>query len=236
MKVVNPELFTIGHPSTWEVEQKHVGQQKNRIVIVRNFFKYPDDVKAYAESVDYVSTLQGEYTNLPGYIHYMSTHKRPLYEPMKYICTQFFEGSREIMKTPDESRFGFQIYDVQEKCRYQSLYPHTDEVRYAAVLSFNTEDDYDGDDNGTAFFRSEETGEESTLYDKNYRAKRLLNTVQAKVQFDPSKVKHKEWTKYHVEPHEYNKLIVYEGNLWHSLNFTQTKWNANRMTFNGFIR
>ena len=73
---------------------------------------------------------------------------------MKFICSKYFEGSSEIMRFPDETRFGFQIYDMQEKCRYQSLFPHTDEVRYAGVLSLNTEDDYDGDDNGTSFFRS----------------------------------------------------------------------------------
>ena len=236
MKVINSELFAIAHPSAWEVEQKHIGNHKNRIVIVSNFFKYPDEIKAYAQSIDYTATYQGEVTNLPGYIHYMSIHKRSIYEPMKFICSKYFEGSNEIMRFPDETRFGFQIYDMKEKCRYQSLFPHTDEVRYAGVLSLNTEDDYDGDDNGTSFFRSEETGEETTLYDKNYRAKRLLNPVQAMVNFDPSQVKHKEWTRYHIEPHEFNKLIMYEGNLCHSIHFQQKKWNASRMTFNAFIR
>ena len=42
MKVINSELFAVAHPSAWEVEQKHIGKHKNRIVVVRNFFKYPD--------------------------------------------------------------------------------------------------------------------------------------------------------------------------------------------------
>lgn len=236
MKVIDPKIFNVSHPSAWDVEQKHIGKHKNRIVIVRNFFQYPEDVKAYAKSIDYVSTLNGEYTNLPGYVHYMSTHKKFLYEPIRYICSNFFDGSSEIMRFPDETRLGFQVYDINEKCRYQSLYPHTDEVRYASVLSFNNEDEYDGDNNGTAFYRSLETDEECTLYDKNYRSKRLRNTVQALVNFDPSRVKLKEWERYHIEPHEFNKLIMYEGNLWHSIYFDQTKWNSHRMTFNAFVR
>ena len=112
MKVIDRKLFAVAHPSNWEVEQKHIGNHKNRLVIVKNFFQYPDELKAYAQSIDYVSTYQGEVTNLPGYIHYMSIHKKALYEPIKYVATKYFEGSGEIMRFPDETRFGFQIYDM----------------------------------------------------------------------------------------------------------------------------
>ena len=51
MKVINSELFAVAHPSAWEVEQKHIGKHKNRIVVVRNFFKYPDEVFLFVSYV-----------------------------------------------------------------------------------------------------------------------------------------------------------------------------------------
>lgn len=236
MKVINEELFAINPSTAWDVQKKHIGHHKNRIIIIGNFFKNPYDVKLFAQSTEYASTLNGEYTNLPGYIHNIGIFRKILYYPYSYICKHFFEGSSEVMKVPDHCRFTFQVYDVKEKCRFSSLYPHTDNMRYASVLSLNDEDDYDGDTNGTAFYRSVETGEEYISYDKNYRAARLQNATQALVNFDPSKVKYKEWERYHLEQQKFNSLIVYEGNLWHSLYFEQEKWNTNRLTFNGFIR
>lgn len=236
MKVIDKDMFHILHPINWNVEEKHIGKAKNKIVIIKNFFRNPEKLKIYVKSVDYVSTINGEYSNLPGYIHYLGIYRKLLYEPFNYIIKNYFESSNDCFKIPEESRFNFQSYDLNEQCRLQSLYPHTDNTRYAAVLSFNNDEDYDGDDNGTAFYRSLETGEEYICMDKNYRSTRLLNTNQTKVNFDPSKAKFKEWEKYHIEPHEFNKLIVYEGNLWHSPYFTQENWYSNRLTFNAFLK
>ena len=48
MKVIDPAVFGVNHPSTWEVDEKHIGRSKNKLVIVKNFFTNPDDLRMYA--------------------------------------------------------------------------------------------------------------------------------------------------------------------------------------------
>ena len=89
---------------------------------------------------------------------------------------------------------------------------------------------------GTAFWRSKEFKDEYVSSDRNYRTARLHNKVNAYVNFDPSQYKAKDWERYHVEQHEYNTLLVYEGKMWHSPYFDQSGWSTNRLTFNAFLQ
>lgn len=237
MKVINSELFNVNHPSHWEVEEKHIGNLKNKIVIVKNWFTNPEELMFFAKSVDYVDTIQGQVTNLPGYLHLIGNYKKSLYSPILYVCKQFFNSSDETMRNPEETRFSFQIYDTSQKVRFMSLFPHSDYTRYASVLSFNKEDDYDSETpNGTAFWRYKETGEEYVCAERNYRTERIANKACSMTTFDPSQVKLKEWERYHVEPHQFNTILFYEGSLWHSPYFAKDGWKTNRLTFNAFIR
>ena len=68
MKLINPQILESLHPKDWEVEQLHIGKAKNRVIKVKNFFVNPEEVRAYAQSADYVSTVNGEFSNLPGYV------------------------------------------------------------------------------------------------------------------------------------------------------------------------
>ena len=237
MKVINPQLFDVNHPSHWEVEEKHIGKLKNRLVIVKNWFVNPQELKLFAQSVDYVDTLEGQVTNLPGYLHLIGNYKKALYSPVQYVCKQFFNASQDLMRHPEETRFSFQVYDVSQKVRFMSLYPHSDYTRYASVLSFNEDDDYTNETpNGTAFWRYKETGEEYVTSERNYRTERISNKVNSKTPFNPANVKLKEWERYHIEPHSFNSILFYEGALWHSPYFAMEGWNTNRLTFNAFIR
>lgn len=235
MKVINPEMLAVHHPRDWEIEQLHIGESKNRLIKVRNFFKTPDQVRAYALSCDYVSTLNGEYSNLPGLVHRIGHISKQFNEPLKFLLSTYFEASKRVMHMPAESDYTFQMYEVQEKCRMCSLAPHTDDTHYAAVLSLNTEEELEETDSGTAFFRNTEFKEEFVSSDKNYRTSRTQNKINAFVNFDPSKYKSKEWERYHVEPHEFNTLLVYEGRVWHSPYYRQEGWSTNRLTFNAFL-
>jgi hypothetical protein len=236
MKVINPEILEVHHPRDWDVDQTHIGKSKNRIVKIRNFFKNPDAVRAFALSCDYVSTLNGEYTNLPGFVHRIGHISKQFHEPFKFACHTYFEAGRSVMSIPAYSDFTFQMYEVNEKCRMCSLAPHTDDTHYAGVLCLNKSEELVDTDSGTAFFRNVELNEEFVSSDKNYRSSRSLNHTNAFVNFDPSKFKSKEWERYHVELHEYNSLILYEGRLWHSPFFRQGEWSTNRLTFNAFLQ
>ena len=102
-------------------------------------------------------------------------------------------------------------------------------------ISLNFDEEIKDAQSGTAFFRSKEFNEEFVSSDKNYRSSRILNKINAYVNFDPSKYKSKDWERYHVEPHEFNTLLLYEGRLWHSPYFRQEGWGTNRLTFNAFL-
>ena len=237
MKVIDPQLFEVNHPQHWEVEEKHIGNFKNKIVIIKNWFVNPEQLKLFAKSVDYVDTTKGQVTNLPGYLHQIGNYRNQLYSPVRFACKHYFTASDDLLRHPEQSNFTLQMYDPQDKVRFMSLYPHSDYVRYASVLSFNEDDDYDHEiPNGTAFWRIKETGEEYVTAERNYRTERIANKVQAMTSFDPANVKLKEWERYHVEPHEFNSIIFYEGALWHSPYFSKGGWHTNRLTFNAFLR
>ena len=64
MKIVDPKMMETHHPKDWEVEQLHIGSAKNRVIKIKNFFKNPEQVRAYALATDYVNTVSGQFSNL----------------------------------------------------------------------------------------------------------------------------------------------------------------------------
>ena len=235
MKIINPTILNSLHPKDWEVEQLHIGKAKNRVIKIKNFFVNPEQGRAYAMAADYVSTVDGEFSNLPGYVSRLGHVANQLLPQFRFILSNYFEASKKVMKDPEFSHFTFQSYEVEKKCRMCSLTPHTDDTHYAAVLALNYDEEMDGTDNGTAFWRHAEYDEEFVSSDKNYRIERIVNKVNAYVNFDPSKYKTKHWERYHVEKHEFNTLLVYEGRMWHSPYFRQEGWDVDRLTFNAFL-
>ena len=236
MKILNTDILKVNPPSVWEVQHKHIGKYKNRILRVKNFFTNPDEIRSYALATDYVSTVMGEYTNLPGYIHNIGMISTQLHSPFSYLCKTYFGAKKSLMSVPAYSKFTFQMYEVFEKCRLMSLTPHTDDTHYGCVMSLNTSEESEGTYSGTAFFRHNKTEEEFVTSDRNYRMERVENKIQTMVNFDPSSLELNDWERYHIEPHEYNAMILYEGKLWHSPYYIQEHWKANRLTFNAFLK
>ena len=236
MKIVNPEILQTHHPKDWEVEQLHIGNSKNRIIKIKNWFKNPEQVRALALSGEYVCTVNGEFSNLPGNVSRIGHLSNQLYPNFKFLLSNYFEASKNILLQPEFSHFTFQSYEVQEKCRMCSLTPHTDDIHYASVLALNFDEEMADTDSGTAFWRTKDFGEEFISSDKNYRQSRVISNVNAYVNFDPSQYRSKDWERYHVEKHEFNTLMVYEGKIWHSPYFKQAGWDTNRLTFNAFLQ
>jgi hypothetical protein len=234
MRIIDPkEIFATNH-FNWRIMHYEIGNSQNRIVTIRNFFKNPDLLREYAESVDYVDTINGQVSGIPGYIHRIGNGISTVMRPIMSIATNEFEASEDfVLENPH--KFTFQIYPIDKECRKASLHPHTDNVRYAGVCSLNKDDEYGGSDNGTALWRNDTTLEEHTLKDFNYRAKRVAKREVEYVKLDPSTVDIPGWSIYHVIPHSYNTFVMYEGNMWHSPYFDLSKWKTNRLTFNCFL-
>lgn len=234
MNIIDPdEIFATNH-FNWRIMHYEIGNSQNRILVIRNFFKNPDKLREYAESVDYVNTIEGQVSAIPGYVHRIGNGVRTLLRPMIGLAQHQFEASDQFA-VEDPHKFTFQIYPIDEECRLTSLQPHVDNVRYAGVCSLNREDEYDGNDNGTALWRNDKTLEEYLTKDLNYRNRRLIRDTQQYVKLDPSKVEYSDWSIYHVITHSYNTLVMYEGNMWHSPYFDLSKWKTNRLTFNCFL-
>lgn len=235
METIDPgKIFSL-NPNYWTIREKKIGRSDNRIVVVHNFFENPLAVKEYAESLSYVNTIEGEVSGTPGFIHRIGNGITSLQEPIVQLVMHSFNASNDFRIGWDKNKYTFQSYDSLKSVRIMSLHPHVDNMKYAAVLSLNKDDEYMGDDNGTAFWRHNNTQEEYISSDLNYRAKRMVNRPPVYVKLDPSAHNFDEWTRYHIEQHHFNSLILYEGNMWHSPYFTATKWTTNRLTFNAFL-
>ena len=237
MRIINPtELFELNFPM-WEVTKYHIGNSKNRIVSIKNFFKYPKKLREYAESLDYMDTLNGQVSGIPGYVHKIGAPSEVVDGPILDIASRVFEVT-EPFALDDGHLFTFQIYPISssKKCRSSSLYPHVDNYRYAGVCSLNLNEECKNSDNSTAFWRWDATSEEHTVKDSNYRESRnIRNLPQTVVDLDPSKFSIEGCSIYEKIPHSFNNFIMYEGNLWHSPYFNASAWKVDRTTFNCFI-
>ena len=230
------EIFSLDI-SKWKINVNYIGNSKNKIVEIKNFFEHPDKVKNYANSVQYVNAFNDQRYSVPGYVHEICNYVQDLIikKILDEVCLNF---SPQTSFSLDHShRFTFQAYSKNTECKISSIYPHTDRCRYSAVCSLNEDSDYDGDDNGTSFWRNTETLEEYATCDYNYRQLGYLKSVsKGYTDLDPSKTISLGWKKYHLQKHSYNTFIMYEGNLWHSPYFDKTKWNTERLTFNCFLK
>ena len=108
MKIINPKILNSLHPKDWEVEQLHIGKAKNRVIKIKNFFVNPEQVRAYAMAADYVSTVDGEFSNLPGYVSRLGHVANQLLPQFRFILSNYFEASKKVMKDPEFSHFTFQ--------------------------------------------------------------------------------------------------------------------------------
>lgn len=223
------------NPSNWRVDTIHIGNSKTRILKIKNFFDNPDKVRDICLSSNFVSTVMGEYSALSGYMVRIGNVTTNFFKPFTEALQKYMDASPYILQVPNRSIFTFQKYEPGSLCRTMSLYPHIDRLYYACVLSLNTSTELEHTESGTAFCRHVETNMEYACSDINYRHSRVQNYNQEMVVLDPSSFERSGWEIYHIESHEYNSLLMYEGNVWHTPYFN-SNWNCDRITFNGFMK
>ena len=232
--MINAREFDID-PSLWGVDIFHIGQSQNRIIKVKNFFSNPNKVRDIALQAELQSTIMGEKSSTPGYISRIGGVDIKFFTPFKDLLHEKMGATRLILHNPKNCIFTIQKYKPGELCRTTSMYPHIDWMHYACVLSLNTDEELKGTESGTAFCRHVETEMEHSCSDTNYRHDRVRNQDQTMVPLDPKNFIREGWNTYSVVPHEYNTLVLYEGNVWHTPYFN-TNWKCDRLTFNGFLK
>lgn len=206
VEVINPEIFSVN--KNLKVEEKYIGNFKNKILIIDNFFNYPDQVQEYALSVSYVK--EGGHAN-PGYIHRTGFNTFEFLNFTRWAREVFYKDHRENYNAPI---FSFQAYE-----NIGEVLPHIDEVNYAGLCCLNKISE---NISGTSFFKYK-TGEE---YSRQYSYREdIFSSSQSK-----------DWTRYHIEYHQYNRFIFYESCLFHSAYWNKSKWGSKtpRLTFNTF--
>lgn len=232
--MINAKEFDIDL-SSWEVDVLHVGRCQNRLIKIKNFFSNPDKVREIALNANFKNSIKGEVSSVPGYVSRIGGVDGKFFSPFRDILYDKMKTTNLVLHNPKSSVFTFQKYKPGELCRTSSLYPHVDWQHYACVLSLNTNEELEGTESGTAFCRNVSTNMEHICSDLNYRYDRVSNKDQTMVPLDPSTFDRCGWLTYHIEPHEYNTLLMYEGKVCHTPYFN-TNWNCDRITFNGFLK
>lgn len=220
MKVLNQEIFSIN--KSIKPRFITVGNQNNRILIIDDFFQYPDSVRELALNTTYVDEKNllklGNVTDTTHwYTHYLECTTHHFSDFLICAKRQFFKDNR-ANNDFFPFHYTFQYYTQISKC-----IPHVDGTSYAGLVPLNTEEELKNKSSGTGFYRSKETGEEYTV-SGTYRQTAVLSDKR----FD-------DFEEYHVEYHKFNRLIMYEGNLLHT---AVANWDNDskdkRLTFNFF--
>jgi len=207
MKKTNIKIFEVNNFTVSAIE---IGNALNRLVIVEDFFKYPDLVREYALNCNY---FEMPHTKNPGVVSRMAVDLPEVREAVDFIKKNTFS---DHARRDDLTVMTFQAYRTNNNNA-----PHYDFFQYAGICSLNTYEE-NPDISGTSFYRYKDGHEYATT--SMYRGEKCKDNI------------HEDWTKYHTETHEFNKFIFYEGYLYHNLEWDEGAWKSEipRLTFNFF--
>jgi len=207
MKLVNLDVFKV---NSFTPEYIEIGNAKNRIVIVQDYFMYPDLVRDYALSCGY---FKMPHTKNPGAVSRLASDLPDVRDTIEFIKKDIYQ---DFQKRNDLQVMTFQAYRTND-----NQAPHYDFFQYAGVCSLNTSDE-NPKISGTSFHRYKDGHEYAST--SMYRSEKVKENV------------HEDWETYHIEIHEYNKFIFYEGYLYHNLSWDERSWTTEipRLTFNVF--
>ena len=212
--VINPNDFRIRTGIYPKVI--NIGNTNSRIVVIDDFFLYPDKVREYALNCKYFK--DPEIPRNPGYINYFGFNELQVLK-LTGMLKESFMGDFRTSHSAFAPVVSLQMYE-----EIGTLMPHVDYFHYAGICSLNMIGANHGEkSSGTNFHRYKKTGEEYTAL-ANYRHKEILNS------------KPDDWEVYHTQYHKYNQYIFYESALFHSAHWDKSTWHSDepRMTFNTF--
>lgn len=220
MNIVSYDKFDI-NPNV-KISDMYIGNNKNKIVKVKNFFKDPEFMRKYALGETYIDEKGQKNLGSSDKQTHWYTHRFSM-DCDNYA--HFFDAIKSNVYLDTNVQYTFlpNVYNFQYYDRMVENIPHVDPSHYAGVLSLNYNDETEGTKSSTRFHRLKATGEEYTLH-HTYRD--IL----------PESTPPEGYEIYHKEPHEFNTLILYEARLFHSAYADYSKWTSNikRLTFNCF--
>lgn len=219
MKILSQDIFTINKNARPRIET--IGNSKNYLVIIDNFFNEPELVREHALNATYfdeqtLCKLGSPDETTKWYTHHLecnTDHFTSYFLDLKY---NYFKDVRS------HCDYMAHAYTYQTYVDVTGVKPHTDASNYAGLVCLNYDEEIGDSLSGTGFYRVRESGQE-LIQAGTYRSERVGR-------LSPS-----EFEKYHFQKHKFNTLIFYEGCLLHTAIRTNWKSEVQRTTFNCFV-
>jgi hypothetical protein len=219
MKILSQDIFAINQHARPRIQL--IGNCKNILVVVDNFFENPELVREHALSTTYfdeqtLCKLGAHDETTKWYTHHLESNTDHFTDYFLKLKYHFFKDIRYHYDSMPHS------YTYQTYTDVTGLKPHVDASNYAGLVCLNYDEEIGESISGTGFFRVRESNQEY-VPSGTYRSGRYVN-------FSPN-----QFERYHVEHHKFNTLIFYEGSLLHTAIRTNWKSKVQRTTFNCFI-
>jgi hypothetical protein len=195
-----------------------IGNEKNRLLEVENFFKYPDRVRDFLNNIPIQDVLERskDSSNLfPGYQIELKYNINDL----NVFLNKAYKLAFNYNLTQDSiSKLTYQCIDGNDTIKNISNYPHVDPALFASNIFLNYDSEI-GEDSGTAFYRNKITGNEyMPMNNSMYRYNRdfIYNSkMDSYTKYAPI-FNNEDWQMYHLSHQKFNKLNLYEGALYHN--------------------
>ena len=195
------ELFT---PSEHLDAKVETFDQDQKLVIVDNFWKYPDKIRKLALSIPptYNPRINGGLAGKRVDVPYYMSHLQPVFaDIMAEVFPEYFSDNY-VQQCLDVSPFTVN----KQTSQLPPCIPHIDNEhpgKIAAGIFLNTPEECAG---GTAFYRYKGNNSYRDLIKEN-----VLDNYDYYVQDT-----NKEWTKTHLVEMRYNRFVMYKQNILHT--------------------
>ncbi len=235
--ILNKEMFDLNGPDQYKVTFLDIGETK--ALIVDNIYKYPDAIRNLALSLDYFIPRG----NFPGF--FSSITIKP--NAIRILINELL-GKKEgwVAEFPIYCQdMSFGMIDITlEQLSPAQRQPHYDAFGdYAALVYLNTPDQVKG---GTSFWKNKKTGltkapmvlndvSEKLMKENNFsNLEELRSWIMIEGLVDPIsgflKDSTPHWELLQIIEMKFNRLVVYDSNLFHSIHFDSREFGTDKST------
>lgn len=221
----------------YSIETEYVGKRNSKIITIDNFYKNPEEVRQFAISSP---ASKGYCLNgsSPGYRARLLVNLRDLQYHVHEIIRKEYDYTEEFREK--DLHFMTNIFYKEMKVSHQNIVPHIDSIcNFAASVFLNHDEECVG---GTAFFRYVTTDIESfptsiwSYTKEKHDIERVKNLLKLSSDKEIQEYIHNSfisdeymtetnevWELYYKILSKFNRLVLYESNLFHSL-YMRPEW------------
>ena len=206
-RIINIDIFKIN--LNFKINYEYIDNHK--IIVIDNFYKYPDEVRNFAFNLPVYSMEWGNH-NIESYRGNWVANEKDVQEYSK-VLNYLLPHDVEI------NMMAFTFYKfLKDKKKYKNKnhiwnIPHIDRM-YNGIIYLNKKEECSG---GTSFFEHKKT--KDFFIDNNNMNKYWNYVRDIKVNDDIENNYKHNWNILKTIKMKYNRLILFNGSLFHSINF-----------------